>query len=306
MKPNYDINKIKLPDTSTDGFAQTFPKSQSLFESTPFSPGSENSQLFETHNQIVKMEDKMIENQMRKNFVQERSSQMLLNDLGLVQYRDNVQVPQLEDEQDDVYLQISDNTETLAQGDKKGDKKVHVILSKGNAQVVKDEVHLPNESPKLDKKYPFQILSLDTADQGTFKFKSYSRQHLSEMFDMFEDIQKVRKPNDNLLMTGNGRLIKHTGYINSSEIQALIGKAIQKKYLAMEDQTGSKSLSEGGKKSSQGITLKLGNDGKLIKSIYQQEAQSVAQKAAKHMQKSRNDRKKSKKDDETGANLIQC
>lgn len=148
--------------------------------------------------------------------------------------------------------------------------------------MVKDEVHLPNESPKLDKKYAFQILSLDTADQGTFKFKSYSRQHLSEMFDMFEDIQKVRKPNDNLVMTGNGRLIKHTGDINSSEIQALIGKAIQKKYLAMEDQTGSKSLSEGGKKSSQGITLKIGSDGKLIKSIYQQEVQSVAQKAAKH------------------------
>ena len=62
-------------------------------------------------------------------------------------------------------------------------------------------------------------------------------------------------------MTGNGRLIKHTGDINSTEIEALLGKAIQKKYLTMEDQTGSKSLSEGGKKSSQGITLKLTKDG---------------------------------------------
>lgn len=83
------------------------------------------------------------------------------------------------------------------------------------------------------------------------------------MFDMFDDVQRVRKANDNLIMTGNGRLIKHTGDINSTEIEALLGKAIQKKYLTMEDQTGSKSLSEGGKKSSQGITLKLTKDGQI-------------------------------------------
>lgn len=45
----------------------------------------------------------MIENQMKKNLVQERSSQMLLNDLGLVQYNQNIKMPEL-DEQDDVYL----------------------------------------------------------------------------------------------------------------------------------------------------------------------------------------------------------
>lgn len=168
------------------------------------------------------MQDQMIENQMKKNFVQERSSSMLLKDLGLVQYRDNVKEPDYENDQEDVYLQISDNTEPLTQGD----KKVHVILSNGNAQVVKDEVHLPNESPTLEKKYPFQILSLDTADKGTFKFKSYNRQHLSEMFVEFEDAKRVRKPNDNMIMTGNGRLIKHTGEINTPEVEALIGKAI--------------------------------------------------------------------------------
>ena len=67
---------------------------------------------------------------------------------------------------------------------------------------------------------------------------------------MFEDVEKVRKPHDNLIMTGNGRLIKHTGDIKSAEIEALLGKAIQKKYLTMEDASGSKSLSEGGKQNS--------------------------------------------------------
>jgi len=33
-------------------------------------------------------------------------------------------------------------------------------------------------------------------------------------------------------MVGNGKLIKHTGSLESKEIQALIGGAIQKKYLA--------------------------------------------------------------------------
>ena len=89
------------------------------------------------------------------------------------------------------------------------------------------------------------------------------------MFDMFEDVKRVRKPNDNLIMTGNGRLITHTGDIKSPEIEALLGKAIQKKYLTMEDVTGSKSLSEGGKKNSHGISLSLDKDGKLVKSIYQ-------------------------------------
>jgi hypothetical protein len=60
--------------------------------------------LYDTHSQIVKMQDKMIENQMKKNFVQERSSQMLLKDLGMLQWKDNVKIPDLDAEQEDVYL----------------------------------------------------------------------------------------------------------------------------------------------------------------------------------------------------------
>jgi len=246
----------------------------------------------------------MIENQMHKNLVQEHSSssQMLLKDLGLVQWAEEIHTPDLdaEDDKEDIYLQISDNTEIP----EKADKKVHVIFSKGNAQVVNDDVHLANESPMLDKKHAFQILSLDTADKGTFKFKSYTRQHLSEMFDMFDDVTKVRKSNDNLIMTGNGRLIKHTGDIQSPEIEALLGKAIQKKYLAMEDSTGSKSLSEGGKKNSHGITLKLGKDGQLVKSIDNRETQSAAQMKSKHAHLSKVEKKNLKKADDTGASLL--
>lgn len=35
-------------------------------------------------------------------------------------------------------------------------------------------------------------------------------------------------------MVGNGKLIKHTGSIESDEIQALIGRAIQKKFLSIK------------------------------------------------------------------------
>ena len=46
----------------------------------------------------------MIENQMKRNFVQERSSQMLLKDLGLVQWKDELRIPDLDTEQENVYL----------------------------------------------------------------------------------------------------------------------------------------------------------------------------------------------------------
>jgi hypothetical protein len=127
---------------------------------------------------------------------------------------------------------------------------------------------LPNETPELKKSYSFTILSLDTSDSGTFKQKSYKRNHLSEMYELFEDVKNVRKANeDNILMVGNGRLIKHTGDINSEEIKSLIGKAIQKKFLSMEDASGSKSLSQMGKKKGEGYTLTKGKEGHVEKSL---------------------------------------
>jgi hypothetical protein len=80
---------------------------------------------------------------------------------------------------------------------------------------VKGDPALALESPKLDKPYSFQILSLDTADNGTFKEKSYKRSHLSEMNDLYTDVSRIRKPDNHMIMVGNGMLIKHTGDINS-------------------------------------------------------------------------------------------
>ena len=49
-------------------------------------------------------------------------------------------------------------------------KKVHAVFSKTNkAKFVPDDHRIDGESPRLAKPYTFHILSLDTADQGTFK-----------------------------------------------------------------------------------------------------------------------------------------
>jgi hypothetical protein len=79
---------------------------------------------------------------------------------------------------------------------------------------VNNENSLPKESPKLEKPYQFQILSLDTADNGSFKQKSYNRSHLSEAFELYSDVRNIRKPDSHLIMVGNGKLIRHTGDIN--------------------------------------------------------------------------------------------
>ena len=105
IQPTYDLNQIKLPDSSIDNtFASSLPKSQQVLTTAPFSADSENGQLFDTHSQIVKMQDQMIENQMKKNFVQERSSSMLLKDLGLLQWKEDMSIPDLDSEQDNIYL----------------------------------------------------------------------------------------------------------------------------------------------------------------------------------------------------------
>lgn len=63
---------------------------------------------------------------MNKNLVQEHSSssQMLLKDLGLVQWAEEIHTPDLdaEDDKEDIYLQISDNTEIPEKADKKSSR----------------------------------------------------------------------------------------------------------------------------------------------------------------------------------------
>lgn len=54
------------------------------------------------------------------------------------------------------------------------------------------------------------------------------------MYQTFDDVTQIRKDDPYVIMIGNGKLIKHTGSIDSDEIQALIGRAIQKKFLSIK------------------------------------------------------------------------
>lgn len=86
---------------------------------------------------------------------------------------------------------------------------------------------MTGESARLAKPYTFQIISLDPDGQkdaddlenkGNFKQKQYNRTHLSEMYDLYDDIHKIRKADSHMIMIGNGKLIKHTGSIDQPEI----------------------------------------------------------------------------------------
>jgi len=68
-------------------------------------------------------------------------------------------------------------------------------------------------------------------------------------------------------MVGNGKLIKHTGSLESKEIQALIGRAIQKKYLAFSVQN-QHSLSESAQKNI--MVIRLSEDKETHKIISHQ------------------------------------
>lgn len=129
--------------------------------------------------------------------------------------------------------------------------KVHAVFKNGKAQLVPEEHHIAGESPQLDKPYTFHILSLDTSDQGTFKQKALSRSHLSEVYDLYQDVSHIRKPDSHMILIGNGRLIKHSSKgssdkqsINTPEIQSLIGRAIAKKFLPFNFNSPENSLTQ--------------------------------------------------------------
>ena len=57
---------------------------------------------------------------------------------------------------------------------------------------------------------------------------------------MFEDVLKIRSNNSEVIMVGNQHMINKThGSFESPMIQALVGKAIQKKFLPFEYATQS-------------------------------------------------------------------
>lgn len=69
-----------------------------------------------------------------------------------------------------------------------------------------------------------------STSSGQFKVKTLNRTHLSEMYEMFEDILKIREES-HLLMVANGKLIKYTGDLNSEPMLALVGMAVRRKML---------------------------------------------------------------------------
>ena len=110
----------------------------------------------------------------------------------------------------------------------------------GKARIVPATHILNGESPRLSQPFTFYILSLDSSS-GIFKMKQYNRTHLSEVRDLFEDVINIRSHNSEVIMIGNQKLINKTqGDFNSPAIQALIGKAIQKKLLPFEYSPGNK------------------------------------------------------------------
>lgn len=98
--------------------------------------------------------------------------------------------------------------------------------------------------------------------QGVFKMKEYNRTHLSEMREMFEDVVQIKSNNSQVIMVGNGKLINKTqGAFDSVEIQALVGKAIQKKYLPFaysHDKNSASQKHDQGKESMFALSLKEG------------------------------------------------
>jgi len=65
------------------------------------------------------------------------------------------------------------------------------------------------------------------------------------MFEVFDDVQKIRMHDSHVILVGNKKLIKHVSNGESSpesletpEMQALIGRAISKKYLTYSTSHG--------------------------------------------------------------------
>lgn len=77
------------------------------------------------------------------------------------------------------------------------------------------------------------------------------------MYQTFDDVTMIRKDEPYVIMVGNGKLIKHTGSIESDEIQALIGRAIQKKFLSIKYGDGKEELAQTDEKSKTVKVIKL-------------------------------------------------
>jgi hypothetical protein len=70
---------------------------------------------------------------------------------------------------------------------------------------VQENFKVSNESPLLAEPTVFTIMTLDTVSEptGIFKSKKYIRNRLSEMYDIYNDILKIRRRDSNIIMVAN-------------------------------------------------------------------------------------------------------
>jgi len=95
VTPNYS-SSVKIPDSSEEEDVGQ-PKYK-MPVASPFNSDSENGQLFDTHAQIVKMENQLIDKSYKTAHSHEDSNSILLKDLGVspskdigfIQWRDDI------------------------------------------------------------------------------------------------------------------------------------------------------------------------------------------------------------------------
>ena len=108
---------------------------------------------------------------------------------------------------------------------------VNAIWDHGVVRLMKPNQEHTYGSPQLAKDYDFVILALDPeGKKSLIKQKTYKRNHLSSMNEMFDTISSIRKDPE-LLMVSNNKILRFNGDLNSEKMQALIGFAVKRKLL---------------------------------------------------------------------------
>jgi hypothetical protein len=81
------------------------------------------------------------------------------------------------------------------------------------------------------------------------------------MREIFEDVVQIKSNNTQVVMIGNGKLMNKTaGDFDSKEIQALIGKAIQKKFLSFKFDNNTSNVIQKSDNKTMGRALELNQD----------------------------------------------
>lgn len=144
--------------------------------------GGLKGELYDTHNEIIKLQDSLIA--MKQNKLQALQQMQGISDIGLVDVSPS----------DDSLLQRKSRRHhhrhghydpldlaqlTSAKASNDSQNTTHAILYKGKVKIVQDHQIQHLDQNTLVKPYIFVILSLDKEEEkGQFKQKTYNRTHL--------------------------------------------------------------------------------------------------------------------------------